>query len=278
MTRASRAAVLVAAALLLGATALLAPTAAGGGVGPASQPPPATPLHASIGGSHLVGTRGTVDLYFNATGGPAYAANGSRVGNLTYYASISAVNLTGVSISPSSAGIFNGSAPKAVLSVGTVAEVLTITALFASTNKTANDSTNETFTVTVATPYVLTAVLVDASSSDISAFTVTVTLDGTSVGTANVTSLTPGQKFTLTFDYITYGLSVGEHTFSVSLANQHGLVTFAGGATVFSESFYVTGPAPDYTLYIIVGIVAFFGTVFILVTRVAARRRGTARK
>ena len=68
------------------------------------------------------------------------------------------------------------------------------------------------------------------------------------------------------------------HTFSISLASQHGLVTFPGGAQQYSQSFYVTGPPPDYTVWYVAGIGAFLGAVFIWSTRVAARRRGRAKK
>jgi hypothetical protein len=112
----------------------------------------------------------------------------------------------------------------------------------------------------------------------VSAFTVYVTLDGTVVGQVNVSSLISGGTFRITYKYATLGLSPGDHTFAISLAQEHGLVKFANGQTVYTETVYVTGPSPDYTLWYVAGIVAFFVALFIFATRVAARRRGTARR
>jgi hypothetical protein len=241
-------------------------------------PAASTPVTASIGGTHLLPANGHAGYFFNATGGPAYAANGSRVGNLTYYANIAAVNTTGVTLNPDQDSIFNGTAPVSTLTVGAVAETLTIHVMFSSIYQGANESVNLTYTVNVVLPYVVSATIEDVSSSDVLSFPVVVSLDGAPVGTVTVATLTPNTPFHLSFSYLTLGLSAGWHTFSISLASQHGLVAFAGGATTFSESIYIPGPAPDYTLWYVVGIVAFVGTIFILVTRVAARRRGANRK
>ncbi len=55
-------------------------------------------------------------------------------------------------------------------------------------------------------------------------------------------------------------------------------MTFPGGAQQYSETFYVNGPPPDYTIWYAAGSVAFVGALFIWSTRVAARRRGRAKK
>jgi hypothetical protein len=235
-------------------------------------------LTASVGGTHLLGLGGHTAIYFNATGGPAYAANGSRVGNLTYYASLSGPNTTGATLNPDQDAIFNGSAPVSTLTVGSVAESLTINVMFSSVYQSQNQSLNLSFTVHVVEPYVLSATVEDVSSSSVLGFPVLIYLDGSVVGNVTVGTLASNHPYHFTFDYLTLGLSPGWHTFSISLAGEHGLVVFAGGSTTFQQSFYVPGPAPDYTIWYIVGVVAFVGTIFILVTRVAARRRGAARK
>lgn len=214
----------------------------------------------------------------NGTGGPAFEPNGTKIGNLTYYISVLGPNLTGVSMAPSSGAIIPGFPAEPTLSVGSTPEVLTVVVELASVHKTQNETLNLTYTVTVVRPYVVSATIVASAGVTVLSFPIVVDLDGAPVGTVTVPTLTPGQTYNLSYQYATLGLSAGEHTFSISLESQHGLVSFAGGATVYSATFYVTGPGPDYTLWYIAGGVAFFGVLFIFATRVAARRRGAARK
>jgi len=266
------------ALLLVSALARAPPASAG-----RSEPTPISPatagtLTASVGGTHLIGVGGHAAVYFNATGGPAYAANGSRIGNLTYYASLAGPNTTGATLNPDQDAIFNGSAPVSMVTVGPVAETLTINVMFSSVYQTHNESLNLSFTIHVVEPYVLSATIVDVSHASVLGFPLLVYLDGSPVGNVSIGTLSSNQPYHFTFDYLTLGLGAGWHTFSLSLASEHGLVLFSGGSTSFSESFYVPGPPPDYTIWYIVGVVAFVGTIFILLTRVAARRRGAARK
>lgn len=232
----------------------------------------------NITGKTVLGFKAAAYYFINASGGPAFAANGSKIGNLTYYASVTAVNLTGVAVIPSTSGFANAAAQRTQLSVGNISEVVTIVVEIASVYQKSNVSINLTYQVNVVQPYVLTLSLVSDSSSTILGFLLLVDLDGTPVGTISVPSLTAHQSYVATFPYATTGLSPGDHTFTVSLVNEHGLVTFAGGGTTYSETFYVPGPPPDYTLWYLAGAVAFFGAIFIFVTRVAARRRAPSRK
>jgi hypothetical protein len=262
-------------ALLLAATLLVfAPSVASAH----NVTPATTPVTGNITGKNVLAISGAAYYVINGTGGPAFAANGTQVGNFTYYASVAAANTSGISITPSEGVIDNFTGVKAQLTVGTIPETLTIVVLFASVYQTANQSTNVTYTVTVVQPYVLTLNLISTSSSTIEGFILNVFLDGTPVGTLSIPSLTAKQSYTATFQYATLGLSPGEHTFTVSLTNEHGLVTFQGGGSSYSETFWVPGNAPDYTLWYIAGAVAFFGALFILVTRVAARRRNPSKK
>ena len=90
--------------------------------------------------------------------------------------------------------------------------------------------------------------------------------------------ITAGSTYPLTFSYVDLNLTPGWHTFAISLASEHGLVTFSGGAQQYSDTFYVNGPPPDYTIWYAAGALAFVGALFIWSTRVAARRRGRAKK
>lgn len=265
----------VVALLLLGSLiALGAP-----GVATAHESPAAaTPVTGNITGPTVLAYNANRAYSINGTGGPAFAANGTRVGNVTFYASVTGANLTGVSLAPTESAITNASGHPTLLTVGNVTEVLTIQVEITSVYQTANVSLNLTYTVNVVQPYTLSVTLIAGSSNTVLAFALTVDLDGAPVGSVHVPTLTANQSYVATFQYATLGLSAGEHTFTLSLLNEHGLVTFAGGATSYSASFYVPGPPPSYTLWYVAGAVAFFGAIFIFVTRVAARRRNPARK
>jgi hypothetical protein len=237
-----------------------------------------SPVQGSINGPTVLALSGTHGYTINASGGPAFAANGTQVGNLTYYASVTGANTTGITLVPETASFTNGTPQTTSLTVGTLVEVVTIQVEITSVYQSANVSLNLTYSVNVVQPYVLTLHLVADSSATVLAFVLIVELDGTPVGNISVPTLTPKQNENVTFQYATTGLSAGEHTFTVSLANQHGLVTFAGGATTYSTSFYIPGAPPDDTLWYLAGAVAFFGAIFIFVTGVAARRRNPTRK
>ncbi len=232
----------------------------------------------SLTGPNVLAVGAHASYTVTASGGPAFASNGTQVGNLSYYLSLQAANLTGVSLAPESGALFQPYTGQTTLTVGAAPETVTILMEVSSVYRGDNVSANFTYTVNVVTPYVVSATIVATSSSTVLSFPVRIALDGTAVGTVTVPTLTPGQKYNLSYQYPTLGLSSGWHTFTISLASEHGLVSFANGATEYSSSFYVSGPAPNYTLWYVTGTVAFVGVLFIFVTRVAARRRGPSRK
>jgi hypothetical protein len=245
---------------------------------PGVRASPTAAVTGSVRGPTVLATQGKGTYTVNGSGGPAFASNGTEVGNVTVYFSVAAGNLSGVAITPAQLGIVFGRAGQTTLTVGATAEVVSIGVMISSVYQHQNQSINLTYTVNVVTPYIVAATIVAGASSTVLSFPVQVELDGSAVGTVTVPSLTPGGSYNLSFEYPTLGLSPGEHTFSISLASEHGLVSFANGATVYSTTFYVTGPAPNYTLWYVAGTVAFFGVLFIFMTRVAARRRGALRK
>jgi hypothetical protein len=259
---------LVVAAGLVGGPALAAP-----GSGDA-----ATPVTGSITGPTVVSTNSTDHYHVSGWGGPAVSANGTVVGNLTYYATPVGPNLTGVSFNPASAFLKSNASITATLHPGNATQRISIDIMVSSTYQGKNESTNFSISVSVVRPYVISATIVNPTNATVSAFAVYVSLDGTIIGQVNVSSLAPGASTRVTYDYPTLGLSTGSHTFALSLVQAHGLVTFSNGQTVYTETVYVTGPAPNYTLWYLAGIVAFFGAIFIFLTRVAARRRGAARR
>jgi len=237
-----------------------------------------SPVTGSITGPTVIGTSSNDTYHVAGFGGPAVAANGTVVGNLTYYSSLVAPNVTGVAFSPASAKFTSNASLKATLTPGTVTQGLTIDIEISSVYLGKNVSTNVSISLSVVQPYVVSATIVNPSNATVTAFAVYVTLDGSTIGQVNVSSLAPGGTTQVSYSYPTLGLSTGSHTFAMSLVQEHGLVMFANGQSVYSVSVYVTGPAPSYTLWYVAGITAFFVAIFILLTRVAARRRGAARR
>ncbi len=271
--------------LLAGGLALLAVlgTLAGAGFGSgapaiAALAPASTPVTGNVTGPSILAWNTHANYFVNGTGGPAFAPNGTQVGNLTWWISLLAANSTGTTITPTEGAIVGGNASLTVLTVANITEPLTIAVMLSSTYLTQNVTTNFTYTLHIVQPYVVAATLVCGPSAGVASFAVTVQLDGTTVGTVTVPSLLANQTYHLSYKYAVLSLGSGWHTFTISLASLHGLVRFSGGATVYSQSFYVPGPSTSYTLWYVAGFVAFFGAIFILLTRVAARRRGAVKR
>jgi hypothetical protein len=276
---AMKALLVLAALVLLTATAasLGLGTAAAAGAGPVPAQSPTTPLTGNVSGPTVVAASSNVSYYINGTGGPAFL-NGEQVGNLTWRASVSGTNTTVVTVKPTSGAITNHTPANVTVDMGPIYQTITLTVELQSTNHTANDTTNLTYVIHIVQPYTLTLHLVVGSSAGIASFNLTIDLDGVPVGAIRIPTLGPGTNDTANFDYATLGLSPGTHTFTASLVAEHGLVTFAGGSTTLSESFYVPGAPPSYTVWYVAGIAAFFGALFIIVTRVAARRQRPTKK
>jgi hypothetical protein len=215
----------------------------------------------------------------SANGGPAVAPNGTQTGIFSYKATLSGTNTTGALVTPVSGVLVNRMTNLSVTAPN-VTETVTLAVLVTSSvhgTGTKNVSSNFTTTFRVVQPYHLAATLSVPGPEGSDPFSVTVTLDGTPVGSVAVPALAAGGTYPLGFDYVTGGLSPGWHTFAINLAPEHGLVVFAGGQEVFSESFYVQAPAPNLTLWFVAGAFAFVGAIFIWLMAVGARRRGRRR-
>jgi len=262
--------------LALAITALLGLLAAA----PAAwaAPPTYPPMTANLTGPTTVGTLDAKNYTVTASGGPAESLDGSTVGAYTYSASFLALNRTGIAFGPASRGVLVNGTINLVLSAGNITQSITLTVEVNSTYNGLNVSRNVSLVVTVVQPYVLTATLVVGSGAGTSPFTLTVDLDGAPVGTIHVVSLTAGQQFPVSFRYVDTDLAPGLHTFSVSLTDRNGLVTFPGGAETYEQSFYVTPPPPDNALWILAGTSAFVGAIVIWLTFVGARRSRRGKK
>ncbi|MCI4318212.1 MAG: hypothetical protein L3J96_06700, partial [Thermoplasmata archaeon] len=213
-----------------------------------------------------------------ASGGPAEAPNGSQAGIYSFKASLAAFNTTGAIITPDSGVLINGSATLSFVAPNLTESLTIYVDVTSSLGGTNNVSQNFSIQVQIVQPYRLQATLSVASSSSIAAFPVTVLLDGAPVGTVSVPTLQSGATYPLSFAYVTTGLSSGWHTFSVSLGQEHGLVTFQGGSEQLSTSFYVPGPPTDYTAWYLGGFSVFVGAILIFTMRVGPRARGRSKK
>lgn len=231
-----------------------------------------------IQGASSVGVALQSTYFVTATGGPAIAANGTQVGILSYKSSFSAVNTTGIAFTPTSGVLVNGSVTLE-FTAPNVTESVTLYVLVNSTLANTSTTTNLSDTIQIVQPFRFNANLQVGSSAGVAAFSLTVLLDGAPVGAIKVPSLSAGAAYPISFPYVPAGgLSAGWHTFSVSLAQEHGLVTFPGGLTAYSSSFYVAGPAPDYTIYYLTGITLVLVVIVIYSTLTGRRRPRRSKK
>ncbi|MCI4361441.1 MAG: hypothetical protein L3J91_07015 [Thermoplasmata archaeon] len=230
------------------------------------------PLTGSIHGPANVGAGLKGSFSVNAAGGPAQALNDTQVGTYAYTASISAVNTTGASITPVS-GVLVNFTIALTLNAPNVTEPLTIYVLVNSSYNGQSTAQNFSYSVQIIEPYRLAATLVVGPNAAVAGFDLTVLLDNQPVGAIVVHGLSAGQSYPISFAYVPNGLAPGWHTFLLSLSQEHGLVSFAGGEQVLSVSFYVAGGGTDYTEWYLAGIAVFVGVIFIWSTSVGGRRR-----
>ena len=234
------------------------------------------PLTGSVNGPSALGINTAHYYRLDATGGPAFALNGTQVGNLTFYASLVAPNTSAPSLNPTFGAIVNGSY-NVSLSAGNVSQVVDLQVEYVSIYHQLNVTLNVTYVVQVVHPYVVTGII-QAGNDTVLAFPIQVSLDGQVVSPPlEVPTLTPYEEYNFSYDYVTAGLSSGYHTFTFTLPTQHGQVHFAGGALSYQYTFYVPGPPADYTLYYMLGGVALVGVILIFLVLVGARRRGGSR-
>lgn len=248
--------------LALGALGFVAPAHA------ANYPP----ITETTTGPSVVGESLQVQYLVTGAGGPAVAPNGTTVGNFTFSASLSGPNVTSASIQPPTGVLIHGQVTLRFTAPNRT-EAVTLHIEITSRFGNANASQNFTKDIQVVAPFVLSGTL-RAGTTSVSGFNMTVTVDGAPVGQVVVPSIVAGGSYRFTFDYVPQSIAPGWHTMAVSLAPEHGLVTFQSGLTQMSVQFYIAGPPPDYSLDFAVGTVAFAVAVFIWGSVVGARRRG----
>ncbi len=254
-------------------TPVLLLAALAGGANAASSYPPLT---GHIAGPNVVGQGLKGSYTVTATGGPAVGFNGTQVGTLSYEASVAGANTSQVTLLPS-AGVFTNGTATISLTAGNVTQSLVLSVDVTSGYQGQNVSTNLSYAIQVVQPYSLRAQLVVESGIGTAPFNLSVLLDGTPVGSVAVPTLTGHSSYSIAFSYVNQNLAPGEHTFSINLANEHGLVVFSNGQEFYSQSFYVTAPPINYTPYYILAGGVFVAAIFIFLTTSGARRRGRKR-
>ncbi len=162
----------------------------------------------AINGPADVGESLHANYTVTATGGPAEASNGTTIGTYAYNASVTGINATGASINPSTGVLLNGSVVLDLIAPA-AAETLTITVLITSSYQKNNQSNNLSYAVQIVEPYRLNATLVAASGVTVGPLKLTVTLDGTPVGSISVPVMTAGSTYPINFAYVDLGLSPG---------------------------------------------------------------------
>jgi hypothetical protein len=243
---------------------------------PAAAAGTATPVTGSIVGPTTLGQGLKARYIVTATGGPAFDPNGTQSGTMTYHAYFIAANTTSSVLAPPSGVLVNGTITLG-FTAPNITESGTLAVLVTSANGAKNGSTNLTLSLTIVAPLRLSGTLIVSGGGGVSPFGLTVTLDGAPVGTVAIPSLAAGASFPIAFSFVPPPLAPGWHTLAVTLGLEHGLVSFAGGAESISQSFYISGPAPSYTIYYVAGFAAFVGAIVIWSSRVGARRRGRPR-
>ena len=230
------------------------------------------PIKGTISGPGIVGRALQVSYIVDGSGGPAVAANGTMLGNITFNATLSGNNVSSASIQPPTGVLVNGAVLLRFVAPN-LTEPVTLRVELTSSYGGVSASANFTQTIQVVAPYVLSGLLV-AGPTTVTGFNMTVTVDGVPVGQVAVPAIDANGEYRFSFDYVPQSLSAGWHTMAVSVAPQHGLVTFDGGLSQLSVRFFVASPPPDYALDIGVGIAAFAVAVFIWGSVVGAGRRG----
>jgi hypothetical protein len=237
------------------------------------------PVTGNVSGPALVATSSNATFYLNLTGGPA-VLDGSFEGKINWTTNVTAANTTGVTVTPDNGSITNATAQPVHLTVatGSIVETVTLVVHATSTLGTANKTANFTTTFRIVLPYTVHATLVAGPEATVLPFNVSVALDGKLVGSVTVPKLKPNATWAFTFHYPAVAISSGYHTFTLTIEDAHGLVTFGDGRTVESTTFYVAAAAPNYSIWYVAGTVAFFGVLFIYATRGAARRRTAGKR
>ncbi len=257
------------AVLVLSASAILLP-AGGANASSAASPP----FNVQITGPSLLSTNVSGHFFATASGGPAELLNGTVTGNYTFTVSVVGLDTSGSFVSPVGGAFVN---QEINVTVGGLNHTGTYTLEFNVTSHGfAHGLGNETQVFStqfqVVVPYIVATTVQNINTFQVSGSTIRVSLDGAVVGSIGVPTMLPDASVAVKYNYTTLGLSPGYHTFTLTLVTSGGLLQFSNGQQTYSVSFYVQGPAPDYTVYYLTGAGATVLAIFISLLFFGPRR------
>ncbi len=253
-----------AVALVLAALFLLSPLiastqASNSAPQSAEQSTSAAAISATFSGSVLVANSSTHMYVLNVSGGP------SSAGNYSYNAFLSARNITGLSITPTSGtnarGVFYLN-----LTAGPAAEVVTVTFNLTAGSGSSQTVATRQFLVTVVNPVAITVPVTNQGSSGVQNANVSLYIDNRYIQSKNV-SLSAGQSTTLTFDWIAYNYPPGNNVATVKISS-NGQLFFSNGEIQTSFTIYIPGGSEaSIDNYLIIGCIVAAVVLFMIYFR-----------
>ncbi len=232
-------------------------------------------LTAHFYGASVMATHGTLDLYLVAFNGTAVNSTG-LVGNYTFTTTLLGQNTSGSFVNPNSGALATNNQTFSVGGLNNTG-TYTLTVDLTSHGPEGNESGNFSVSFQVVLPILLDATIYNTSNRTVTGATVIILLDGRRVGSAAISTLSPGGHTQFVYNYTTLGLASGTHSFTLVLQANPGLLVFSNGGTSETISFYVAPPPVNYTadweVGIAVTVLAIFISLFLVVPRRSRSKR-----
>lgn len=206
---------------------------------PAARPAEALtlPLYASVSGPTLVAVNEEHSYTVTVTGGHG----GDPGGNFSYYAEIISPSDTDGNVTPvngvSASGVF-------VISIAMPSKPgdITLRVNVSGYSSLGTDLLTKLIIISVVSPIVLSAKVVNQGSVPLTNVPIVFYLDGSQVYNTTF-NLSAGSSNTIVFN-MTIPVSSGQHVVVIELDPSNQFARFSGGGTVFTETVYVN--PPDY--------------------------------
>ncbi len=228
-----------------------------------------TPIEITLDTPTFAGTLQKVDCTLKVSGGPAVEYGT----NYTYKAEIVADNTTGSSVSPSTgsavSGVFN-------FTVTMPGEAQTIKVRINATSKGESAADNvykvREFEVKVVAPIILTAVVYNTGSVDVENATAAFYADGILLGT-EVFGVEAGESASVVHNWTWANIAEGEHTITVVIDDDLGLVEFSDGNNVYTKTIYVGTEGNPVGAILTVGVIIMSVMVALMIMAKPQKRK-----
>lgn len=191
-----------------------------------------TPLYVSVTGPTVIGKGETAQYLVEAVGGPAEVSGG----NYSYKASIMGPNTEDAYVLPTTGKSVTG---RFYLNVTARGEVSSVILRVNVTSSSQTESVNKTvyYRITVVEPVTIVANIENGGNAQVNGLPVTIYADGKPIYSTNVT-IAPGATYTLRYNWTDPELESGEHVITIILDPEQEFVTFEGGGTTYTMTFY----------------------------------------